>query len=261
MNKILLDTIILKGENEQVEFKTSFSKEVIESLVAFIKKHLMVEYIITSELQHIERFDYPLEAIREIVINMIVHRDYRNSSASIIKIFDDRIEFFNPGKLFGGITIENLLSDNYTSQARNKLLAKAFKEIGIIERYGSGIRRIRNICREYAIIEPLFEEVFNGFRVILFKEKNRNVGIVGESILGYDTDNDTDNDTETRLKKLLILIAGNKRISIKKLAELCLVSTITVKRDIEKLKKQGKLQRIGDSKTGYWKVEGGAEAS
>ncbi len=65
---------------------------------------------------------------------MIVHRDYRDSSASTIKIFDDRIEFFNPGKLYRGITIENLLTSNYTSKTRNKLIAKAFKEIGLIER-------------------------------------------------------------------------------------------------------------------------------
>ena len=143
----------------------------IDEIIAFIKKHLMVEFIITGEPQHEERFDYPLDAIREIVVNMIVHRDYRNSSGSIIKIYDSKIEFFNPGKLFGGITIENLLSDNYTSQTRNKLIAKAFKETGLIEKYGTGIKRVMNICKTYGIIPPKFEEVFNGFKVTLFKEK------------------------------------------------------------------------------------------
>ena len=66
-----------------------------DEIISFIKKNLMVEYIITGEPQRTERFDYPLDAIREIVINMIVHRDYRDSSASIIKIFDDRIELAN----------------------------------------------------------------------------------------------------------------------------------------------------------------------
>jgi len=131
----------------------------------------MVEYIITGEPQRTERFDYPPDAIREIVINMIVHRDYRDSSASIIKIFDNKIEFYNPGNLYGGITIEDLLSGNYTSKTRNKLIAKAFKEIGLIERYGSGIMRVRRICKEYGINEPKFEEIFNGFKVTLFKQK------------------------------------------------------------------------------------------
>ena len=74
----------------------------------------MVEYIINGEPQRIERFDYQLDAIREIVINMIVHRDYRDSSDSIIKIYDNRFEFYNPGKLYGGIKIQDLLSGNYT---------------------------------------------------------------------------------------------------------------------------------------------------
>ena len=65
----------------------------IDELMIFVRKHLMVEYIITGNPQREERYDYPLDAIREIVLNMIVHRDYRDSSDSVIKIFDDRIEF------------------------------------------------------------------------------------------------------------------------------------------------------------------------
>ena len=76
-------------------------------------------------------------------------------------IFDDRIEFFNPGKLYGGITIQDLLSGNYTSQCRNKLIANACKEAGLIERYGSGIQRILNICKNYGVVPPVFEEIFN----------------------------------------------------------------------------------------------------
>src|SRR5665647_948951 len=141
-----------------------------DEIMDFIKKHLMIEYIITGEPQRTERFDYPLDAIREIVINMIVHRDYRDSSGSIIKIFDDRIEFFNPGNLYGGITIQDLLSGNYISKSRNKLIAKAFKEAGLIERYGSGIIRIYKICKEYGIKEPDFKEISNGYMVTLFKD-------------------------------------------------------------------------------------------
>jgi ATP-dependent DNA helicase RecG len=57
----------------------------VDEIIAFVKKHLMVELIITGEAHHQERFDYPIEAIREIVMNMVVHRDYRESSGSIIK--------------------------------------------------------------------------------------------------------------------------------------------------------------------------------
>ena len=145
--------------------------EQIEKAIEFIKKHLMTEFIITGEPQRTVKYDYPLEAIREIVINMIVHRDYRDSGNSIIKIYDDRIEFFNPGKLYDDITIEKLQSGNYSSRTRNRAIAKAFKEAGIIERYGSGIARIKDECRLHGVIEPKFEEFVHGFRVTVYKDK------------------------------------------------------------------------------------------
>lgn len=107
----------------------------IDELIIFLRKHFMVEFIITGNPQREERYDYPLDAIREIVLNMIVHCDYRDSSDSIIKIFDDRIEFFNPGGLYDGFTIEQLLSNNYKSKTRNKLIALMFKECGLIEKW------------------------------------------------------------------------------------------------------------------------------
>ena len=155
---------------DSLSLNTDLFRE-IDDIIAFIKKHLKVEYIITGNPQRTERLDYPLDAIREIVVNLVVHRDYRESSASIIKIFDNRIEFYNPGKLYGGITVQDLLSGNYTSKSRNKLIAKVFKEVGMIERYGSGIIRVRNICNEYGIREPEFNEISNGFQVILYNDK------------------------------------------------------------------------------------------
>ena len=71
----------------------------VDAALSFIRKHLNRSYIITGDKQREERWDYPLEALREIVVNMIVHRDYMSSSDSMIRIFDDRIEFFNPGRL------------------------------------------------------------------------------------------------------------------------------------------------------------------
>ncbi|MCK5852857.1 putative DNA binding domain-containing protein [bacterium] len=225
---------------DSISVNTDLFSEVDEILF-FIRKHLMVEYIITGESQRTERFDYPIDAIREIVINMIVHRDYRDSSHSIIKIFDDKIEFFNPGKLYGNLTIANLLSDNYTSQTRNKLIAKAFKEIGLIERYGSGIRRIINICSDYGLKQPLFEEIFNGFRVILFKAKLK------------VTDKVTDNLSENQ-SIIVGFIAKNNQITTRELSEKVNISQRKIKENLSKLKEKGIVERIGPARGGYWKV-------
>ena len=219
----------------------------IDEVMAFIKKHLMVEYVITGEPQHQERFDYPLNAIREIVINRVVHRDYRDSSASIIKIFDDRIEFFNPGKLFGGLTLKDLTSNNETSRARNKLIARAFKEVGLIEQYGSGIKRIIIYYKNHGIGLPKFEEVFEGFRVTLYKQVSDKVT---ESNIKFNTDKLSANQ-----RQISNIINDNKDFTTSKLAEIIGISQRKIKENIAKLKVTGVLKRIGSAKGGYWIME------
>ena len=78
----------------------------IEQVLDFVKKHINKEVVITGNARNIQKWQYPMEAIREIVINMIVHRDYRSSSDSIVKIFDDKIEFYNPGRLPDNIILK-----------------------------------------------------------------------------------------------------------------------------------------------------------
>ncbi len=221
----------------------------LDEIMAFIRKHLMVEFIITGKPQREERFDYPEEAIREIVINMLIHRDYRESSGSIIKIFDDRIEFYNPGGLYGNLTIEELLSLNYKSQVRNKLIANTFKDIGKIEKYGTGMKRIFSICDGYGVIPPRFNNLGNGFEVVLFKEKLKDNATVSATV------NATVNATVSdRQKQIIGKIANYKNITINQLAEFCDVSRDTIIRDIKKLKELKIIERIGSDKTGYWEI-------
>ena len=91
-------------------------------------------YIISGKAQREERWEYPLDALREIVVNIIVHRDYMSSNDSVIKIFDDHISFFKPGNLPEGVTIDQLIRGDYSPSIRNKQIATVFKEGGIIEK-------------------------------------------------------------------------------------------------------------------------------
>jgi len=110
----------------------------VEEVLGFIRKHINKGYIITGDPQREERWQYPMPALREIVINMIVHRDYMSSGDSSVKIFDEYIEFFNPGHLPDTITIEQLLTDEYSSYSRNRKVAATFKEAQLIENMGLG---------------------------------------------------------------------------------------------------------------------------
>lgn len=136
-----------------------------EQVLDFVRKHINKEVIITGNAQNIQKWQFPIEAIREIVINMVVHRDYRLTSDSIVKIFDNKIEFFNPGRLPDTISIQDLLSNTYRSTPRNKLLADVFKDLGLIEKYGSGIQRIINYFKEEQLPTPELQNISDGFMV------------------------------------------------------------------------------------------------
>jgi ATP-dependent DNA helicase RecG len=129
----------------------------IEDIMSFIRKHINKEIIIiATQIENIERWQYPLDAIRELVMNMIIHRDYTASANSIIKVFSDHILLFNPGNLPDSITIEQLLANNYISTPRNRQIAKTVKEMGLIERYGTGIKRVRSMVIDFGLPEPKF---------------------------------------------------------------------------------------------------------
>ena len=132
------------------------------------RKHISKRFVITGKAQRDEVWEYPLEAVREVVTNMIVHRDYRASGDSAIKIFDDRIEFFNPGALPPDLTLEDIISGKSPSVPRNKQIASIFKETGAIEKYGSGIKRILQTMSEVDAPQPTFEAFSGYFKVTLY---------------------------------------------------------------------------------------------
>jgi ATP-dependent DNA helicase RecG len=99
---------------------------------------------------------------------MIIHRDYRSSSDSIVKIYNNKIEFYNPGHLPDDITVEKLLSGKYKSTPRNKIIAGICKDMQLIEKYGSGIGRVRDQFKEEDLPEPEFENISDGFQVTAY---------------------------------------------------------------------------------------------
>src|SRR5690606_12647734 len=212
----------------------------VEEVLAFIRKHINKGYVITGDPQREERWQYPMPALREIVTNMVVHRDYMNSGDSSVKIFDDYIEFFNPGHLPDTITIEQLLADEYLSYSRNRKVAATFKEAQLIEKYGSGIRRIRGAFGQYGLKAPKFENFQHGFRVVVYAkaatEIDRNSGKTSGKILAY--------------------IRENPDITIPELSQLLEITERSIERNISQLQKDKKLSRIGPAKGGYWEVIG-----
>ena len=141
----------------------------VEEAGEAIKNSINVKFEIKGKLTREEVWDYPLKAIREALINSIVHRDYfKYGIQTQIKIFDDKIWFFNPGELFGGMTIQKL-KQLHPSSTRNPLIAEIFFKAGLVEVHGSGIHQIMKSLNNAGLPEPEFKEEFAGFSVYMMK--------------------------------------------------------------------------------------------
>jgi len=134
---------------------------MIDEVVIYILSKINVEYII-KHVKREERPELPEEALREVVVNAIAHRDYRSTANVQIYIFKDRVEIVSPGGLPAGMTEADL---GIKSIPRNPLLFGMLHRMEAVEHIGSGIKRIRNLCREYGVAEPRIEVLEHWFTV------------------------------------------------------------------------------------------------
>jgi len=136
----------------------------------FIKNHINVGTEITK-LNNPEVSEIPYAAIREALINAVVHRDYSNLGRDIkVGIYDDILDIVSPGSFPSTLTQEDVL--NGRSEIRNRVIARVFKELGYIEQWGSGINRIINSCKQYELKTPLIKENGDSVEVNIFRKEN-----------------------------------------------------------------------------------------
>ena len=223
-----IKSIIKNGENAKIEFKSSFKNDTIETIAAF-------EF--TGEIQRTEIMEYPIEAIRELVINAIIHRDYTSPIDTQIKIFDNYITIFNPGLLYGDITIEKLKTDTYQAQTRNKLIAEAFYLTKDIEKYGSGYIRVREEISYYPTMKFEYEEMGNGYLVTVSYDRQK---LVTKTVEGVNEG--------VNLLHALIQNYPNKRSPF--FTTELNTSSKNIERWLKQLRDAGKIEFKGSSKTG-----------
>jgi ATP-dependent DNA helicase RecG len=124
--------------------------QMLEDAENFVNKNVRLYGFRTEfSFKRIEKLEYPLRAIREAVINALIHREYSDPSEIKLFIFDNRLEIINPGPFPEGVTPQNPFH-----KPRNPLLCEYMKDIHYIEKYGSGIYMMRKLCEEWGIPEP-----------------------------------------------------------------------------------------------------------
>ena len=203
----------------------------LEETLAWFKERLETEFIITGNPQREVRWEYPLDAIREAVINMLCHRDYTSLAHSQIRLYDDRLEFWNAGSLPVALTPELLLVE-HDSIPRNSKIAEAFFYMGLIEQWGSGTTRIAHELHAYGYPIPQFKVELGRFRLTFYRTSYT------EELLKKA------NLTERQLKAVAYL-KENVVISNSEYQKIAEVSSRTATRELKELKEKGILLSEG----------------
>lgn len=180
-------------------------------------------------LYRIDTLDYPLDALREALLNCLVHRDYSFSASTLISVYDDRIEFVSIGGLPDGINLDDILLG--ISACRNPKLAAIFYRLELIEAYGTGIPKIMSSYKDTGF-EPKIEVTNNAFKITL---PNLNYSI--------------DEQTETEDNRIVAFIDKNGFITRKDVEELLGISQTSANRILKDMVDKSVLYRIGNGKS------------
>jgi ATP-dependent DNA helicase RecG len=214
-------------------FETLF--EVLEML----NNKFLTKRIDFEGLQRIEKGEYPVAALREMLLNALVHKNYSGAQIQL-RVYDDKISIWNEGTLPEGLTFESL-KNTHASRPRNPLIADVCFKGGYIDAWGRGTLKIINSCQEAGLPEPEMKESDGGFLVTIFK----------------------DIYTEEQLKKLglnerqmkaVLFLKENKKITNKDYQRINDTSERTALRDIEQLVDLKLVRKVGEKKGTYYKL-------
>ena len=226
---------------DRKEFKGSLLKQITE---AFEYIDLLNKTQATFEgLIRKDERDYPVESIREALLNAVVHREYSFGASTLVNIYEDRIEFLSLGGIISGLSLEAVMLG--VSQSRNEKLADVFYRLHLIEAYGTGIQKILLNYKNYNL-KPVFKAETGAFQVILpnIHYQSETEENIEKQPLGLDDE----------YKKIInFLEQGTKsRKEIQEYIELSQSKIITMLRELLSL---GLIRKIGNGKnTKYQKI-------
>ncbi len=211
-----------------------------QKCIDWLKGKLDVGYKIEGTGPSKEKWEIPRTVFKETIINALSHRDYYEKGACImIEVFDDRVEISNPGGLLPAISSSQF---GKRSLSRNPLIFGLFNQMGMVEKVGSGVPRVRELMKERVLPEPVFETE-GMFTVALYRPER----------------------WEEKLKKYEKLFTANQltiihnmkknpEITIPELSAIVGISTTAIENNIRKLKESNIIRREGSDKDGLWIV-------
>ena len=221
--------------SEQNLFNTFF--DIYERM----SKKIEVPFSISKGL----RDDDPpqLQAIREALVNLLIHTDYFSQSNPRIRVFLDRYEFYNPGAL--PKELELILKEDF-SLPRNPIVAKIFRFVKFSENIGSGFHKMITGWKSHYNVKPFVNGDFDYYKITF-----PTTTTTGKTT-GKTTGNTTGKNSEHEILKVL---QNNPHLTLKEVGNQVNLTEEGVRYHVKKLKTTGKIKRIGGSKNGRWKVK------
>ena len=240
----------------QDEIRGNLFAQVEKTLETLRQKYLKA-YISYKGLQRLETFLFPEGALREALLNAVVHKDYSSAIPIQISVYDHQIVLWNPGQLPQDWTLERLMG-KHPSHPFNPLMANAFFRAGHIESWGRGIEKIERECREHGIDAPIYDYSFSGLMVTFKANPEHLIAALGEKearrLLGEKVGEKVGETLTTNQQRILELLSQNPRMAAPELAEIVGISKRKIEQNVAILKRMGRLKRIGPAKGGHWEI-------
>ena len=218
--------------------------EQVDKTLETIKQKYLKAYISYDGLQRVETFLFPMAALREALLNAIVHKDYSSSIPIQISVYEDQIVMWNAGQLPTGWTLDRLLG-KHPSRPFNPLVASAFFRSGFIESWGRGIEKIDDACRAHGIEPPEYDASLSGL-MLTFRANPAHLAAQGRAT--------QETTQETTQEKILALLKAQPSITGRELAQHTGLSADGVKYHLGKLRTAGIIRHVGPTKSGHWEV-------
>ena len=221
--------------------------QMADRVVDLLKAKYLIMPITFKGMNRIEKLEVPEEALREILYNAIIHKDYTGVHIQM-RVWNDHVDVWNDGELPAGYTLETLLGQ-HSSRPRNKNIANAFFKAGFIDAWGRGYKKIREGFESAGLPMPEVENFCGGVRVS-FNRNNVGIGQTVPEGVPQDVPEGVPQDSELDawIEKQ---IRNNTKISSEELAKLSQRSSKTIKRHIAKMHH---IRYVGSGYSGHWEI-------
>ncbi|MFY8033580.1 MAG: ATP-binding protein [Flexibacteraceae bacterium] len=279
---------------EIIKFKDELHSDIIQqatSAISLLKAKYLKASVSFNGLQRLERFPIPDEALRESIINAIVHKNYAVPDPIHITVTSNKLTIWNPGELPDGWTISENLLATHPSNRRNPNIANVFTKAGFIESWGRGITRIVESCKHHGNVGVSFHVVNGGFQVsfafidiedeviadtsreMLASEPStsretadtsKEIAYTSREMLAFEPDTSRESaalaqstskeTTDTSRETILQALSTNENFTAKLIAEQLGITEKGVRYHLDKLKAEGIIKREGSTKKPIWRL-------